>query len=191
MTFLPDGIEIPQKNDGYLKFELGDNRFRVLDSAIVGFKLWVQGKPRRTKTADQFTPEELRTADINKFTGKRKTPEYFWAFPVWNYKVNKVQILEVTQVTIMRAMEGYLADEDYGKDPTQYDFIIAQNKGANDKVEYSVRAKPPKPLDEGIEATYKEMKINLDALYAGGDPFSSEPEIDNDEVDAGIAASKS
>lgn len=186
--FLPEGTTIPEANSGYFKLELGDNRFRVLGSAIVGFELWVEGKPQRRKTADLFTSEELMGADINKFNGRRKTPQYFWAFPVWNYKAERVQILEITQTSIMRAIESYLTDEDYGKDPTQYDFVIVKGEGANKKIEYSVKAKPPKAIDEGITAIYRDMKINLSALYEGEDPFNSEPEIDNDEVEAGIAA---
>ncbi len=188
MNFLPEGTSIPQASDKYFKFELGDNRFRILGSAIVGFELWVEGKPVRRKTADQFTPEELRGADINKFNGLRKTPQYFWAFPVWNYETEKVQILEVTQSRVMRAIESYLNDEDYGKDPTQYDLVVVKDEAANKKIEYSVKAKPPKPLDEGIAQLFKDMKIRLEALYEGGDPFNSDEPIDNDKADEAIQA---
>lgn len=179
-TFLPEGTAIPQKNDGYFKFELGDNRFRVVDHAVVGFELWVSGKPVRRKK-EEFTPEELANADINKYTGKRKSPSYFWAFPVYNYKADKIQILEVTQIKVMRGIESYLGDEDYGKDPTKYDLVVVQDKADSKKIEYSVKAKPPKEIDPKIIQMYKDTPINLEALFTGENPFTSSSM--NEDVD--------
>lgn len=174
MTFLPEGETIPEGNTGYMKFELGENKFRVAGSAITGFELWVNGKPLRRKTADQFTSDELRNADVNKIDGKKHTPKYFWAFPVYNYKTEKVQILEVKQVTVMRGIESYLNDEDYGKDPQAYDLVVTQGEGANGKIEYLVKAKPPKALDEGLAVSVRDAVENMDltALYRGEDPFA-------------------
>ncbi len=182
MTFLPKGEKIPSTSK-YMKFVLGDNRFRVVSSAITGYELWVEGKPIRRKDK-QFTSEELKNADINKFTGNKKIPQYFWAFVVYNHEEELVQILEIKQVTIMRAIEGCLADPDYGDDPKKYDFVVVQTK-PNDKVEYGVRPKPPKELDEEIQKECDEAlkEIRLEALFDGGDPFS---EKDMDEIDKAL-----
>lgn len=183
-SFLPEGTEIPSAPSNYTKFKSGDNKIRILDSAIVGYELWVNGKPVRNKTKAEFTSEELATADINSFTGKKKTPQYFWAFPVWNYETEKVEILEVTQTTVMRGIEGCLGDEDYGEDPTNYDLVISRDDD-KDPVAYSVRPKPPKAMDEKIRKMYELMTINLEALFEGEDPFSSnakEEDIDIDDI---------
>jgi len=88
-NFLPDGETIPKGESNYMKFSEPENRFRALDSAITGYELWVSGKPVRRKT-NEFSSEEMDRADVNKFTGKKKTPQYFWAFPVFNYQTNKI-----------------------------------------------------------------------------------------------------
>ena len=178
-NFLPDNYSIPSKDSAYTKYVEGENRIRVLGSAITGLELWVEGKPLRRRVTENFTREELERADTNTFTGKKKTPDYFWAFPVWNYKTDRVEILEVRQVTIMRGIEDYLQDEDYGRDPKKYDLVITRDE-SGERIEYRVKAKPPKNLDEGIVQLYKDMNINLDALYDGEDPFASQKITDKD-----------
>ena len=185
--FLPEGTTIPKGESNYMRFSKPENKFRVLASAITGYELWVSGKPKRSKE-NEFTSTDLEKADIDKFTGKKKTPQYFWAFPVFNYQTGKIEILEVTQVTIMRGIEDYLKDEDYG-DPKNYDLNVIRDE-TGDKVEYRVKAKPPKPLDEGIQVAFNDMKINLRALYESKDPFSTEDAINVDEIDKGIQKSK-
>lgn len=185
-TFLPEGTEIPEKPSSYMRFKSGDNRIRIVSKAITGSELWIDGKPIRRKIKkDQdpielFTVEELKGADINKFTGKPKLPAYFWAFAVFNYESKKVEILEVTQVRVLRGIESYLGDEDYGADPSKYDLVINRDDDT-DPVMYTVRPKPPKKLDEGIREYVKESVkgINLQELFLGGDPFNSTGTEDN------------
>lgn len=180
MTFLPDNTVIPASEGNYLKLVEGENRFRVLGSAIVGYELWIDGKPFREKTKNEFTSKQLASADTNKFTGLKRLPAYFWAFPVYNYQTEKVQIFQVTQKTILRGIDDYLKDSDYGNDPREYDLTIIKDE-SKDKVEYRVKAKPPKELDKGIVAMYEGMNINLDALYTGDDPFKGE-EVNPDDI---------
>jgi len=180
--FLPEGTSIPAGQSNYMKLSEPENKFRVLGSAITGFELWVKGKPVRNKSKDQFTPEQLENADMNKFTGKKKVPQYFWAFPVYNYQTKNIEILELTQVTVMRGIDDYLKDEDYG-DPKKYDLNVIRDE-ATDRVEYRVKAKPPKAISKEIEDLYSTMSINLKALYKGEDPFKKElnENVDPDSV---------
>lgn len=168
--FLPEGTQVPSAGGNYMKLEAGENKFRALSSAIIGWELWVGGKPLRSKLND-FSSEQVANADINKFTGKRRTPSYFWAFTVYNYKEEKIQILILRQVTIMRGMESFMEDEDFGN-PKEYDLVITQHEGENGKAQYQVKAKPPRKLDEGIKKLYEDMEIDLTALYEGKDPFA-------------------
>lgn len=187
VTFLPEGTEIPSGGSNYTKFKSGDNKIRILGSAIVGNELWVGGKPLRKPLNMEFTKKELSEADTNSYTGKKKTPTYFWAFPVYNYETAQVEILEVTQKRIMHGIQSYLEDEDYGSDPTKYDLVINRDD-ESDPVSYSVRAKPPKGMDKDIEAMCAEVVsgINLNALYEGGDPFNSTSDKLTDEIAEGI-----
>lgn len=169
--FLPQGTEIPKgKGENYMKFSGSENRFRILGKALVGWELWINNKPVRN-TDKGFTLEQIDGADINKYTGLPRTPQNFWAFPVYNYQEKKVQILEITQTTIMRGIEGCMTDPDYGKDVTQYDFVVVKT-GKDRDVEYTVRPKPPKLVSEDILDAYEKVTIDLEAMLRGEDPFA-------------------
>lgn len=182
MSFLPEGTEIPKTEGNYTRFTDTETKFRVLDSAIVGFELWVDGKPLRRKQKSEFTGEQLAGADINKFNGMKKLPQYFWAFPVWNYNTEKVEILEVTQKSIMNGLNDFLSDPDYGEDPKEYDLIIVKDE-STDKVNYRVKAKPPKKMDQGMKEVYKEMGVKTEKLFTGENPFEKGEEIDISDED--------
>ena len=51
--------------------------------------------------------------------------KHFWAFVVWNYNDNLIQILEITQATIQRGLKIKI-DNREGK-ATENDFIITWN----------------------------------------------------------------
>ncbi len=177
--FLPEGHTVPDLGtSGYMKFKDGDNKIRVLGSAIVGYELWVEGKPLRRKVKN-FSVGELEKADINKFTGKQKEPTYFWAFPVWNYQEGKVQILEITQASVINGIENYLSDDDWGS-PFEYDLVIVRE--SEPKVSYSVKAKPHKKLDEAIMKEYQKLSIDVSRLYEGENPFNAGEHVSPDEI---------
>jgi len=162
-NFLPEAYEIPASPSNYMKFQEGLNRIRILGSAIVGFEYFtVDNKPIRSKEAFKETP-----ADI-KENGKVKA---FWAFPVYNYQTKTVQILEVTQKTIMKDIKSLVDNSKWGN-PIMYDIAITKT-GEGLETEYSTQGEPPigEPSDE-IKTAFMEKTIKLENLYAGKDPFS-------------------
>lgn|SRR3990167_4240755 len=164
-NFLPEKYEIPDASTGYMKFKLGENRFRVLSSAIIGWESWVDDEDGKRKPRRWKMGEDIKVEDIGD------EPKHFWAFVVWNYATEKVQILEVTQKGIMKSIKALASDEDWGN-PSEYDIVVTR-EGEGLETEYQLSPKPKKPLDEGIKAFYKDLNINLDALFSGGDPFTS------------------
>ncbi len=182
--FIPEDTEIPKPKSNYMTFQPEENRVRILSTSIIGYKLWTGGKPIRKVTEDEFTVEELAQADINKFTGEKRSPQYFWAFIVYNYATKGVEILEITQTTIMKPIKAILRDEDFGRDIKKYDLVVVQD-AEQDPVVYSVRPKPPKPLDKGIQAYCDELvpKIDLHKLYKGEDPFADQQQKEEEEFD--------
>ena len=170
--FLPEGYKTPEINSNYMEFEEGQNAFRILSSAIVGYEWWVDAeegsrKPIRVKTADEVP------TDVKNATDKQSKAKHFWAFTVFNYKTKSIQILELKQQTIMRAIEAFVNNAKWG-DPKKYDIIIEKVKtGAKDwDVEYNVIPEPPTPLDAGIAELAKHIPVNLNAIYKGEDPFA-------------------
>ena len=102
MTFLPPQYNVPESSSGYFKFKKGTNRFRILSPAITGFDIWRKdNKPVRQQKQFDLMPSDIKLND----DGTYSQIKHFWAFCVWNYEENMVQILEITQATIQRAMK--------------------------------------------------------------------------------------
>lgn len=183
MNFLPDNYEIPQSASKYMKLEEGENTFRILSSAIVGYEWWVEDqeenrKPLRVKTFDEV-PD-----DIKQEKDKRKGATHFWAFAIYNPKSKEVQILEIKQKTIMHAIRALVSNPKWG-DPKEYDITITKTKtGSSDfDVEYSLMPNPKEPMDNAIIDYYNNLNINLNALYKGEDPFEQTDDVDLNEVE--------
>lgn len=176
-NFLPNDYQVPDKAGNYMRLQDGANRIRILGSAIVGWEGWKtqsdgSNKPVRKRLNEQFPMNEVDDEDRVK---------HFWAFPVWNYKEERVQILELTQKSIQKAIKALVADDDWGT-PTGYDLVITRS-GQKLDTEYQVQPKPAKELDKEIVNQYQEMNINLEALFTNDDPFANTEEIVNpDEV---------
>ena len=166
MSFLPKDYSEPVTSN-YMKFEKGQNKFRVLSSAIVGMEYWVtegdKRKPVRKQMDEPIPVGELETDD---------RPKHFWAFIVWNYKTDTVQILHITQKTIRTAIKDLVKMEDWG-DPKGYDITITR-KGDGFDTEYTTLPSNKSKTDEGIIKLYEDMNIDLQKLFSGDDPFSNE-----------------
>ena len=168
-NFLPDNYEIPESPSAYMKFVEGENTFRVLSSAIVGFEYWrldSEGKKKPVRAKEDW--KEI-PADCVVQNGKRESKP-FWAFVIFNYSQKRVQILEITQKGIMRAIKALAKNEKWG-DPKTFDISI-NRVGEGLETEYSVMPNPHSPLDPSITKQHEDMNINLEALFDGSDPFS-------------------
>ena len=164
MFFQDKEYKIPTTSN-YFKFVEGKNKFRVLDSAIVGYEYWnTSNKPVRSKEQFDEIPEDIKLDKEGNFK-----INHFWAFPVWNYEEKRVQIMELTQKGIMKSIKAYIDEEDWG-DPKGYDLVVTKT-GSGFDTEYQTLANPHSPVPaEAVEA-YEKKKINLEALYSGDDPF--------------------
>ncbi len=174
--FLEKDYDLPDKSD-YMKFRNGLNTFRALSSAIVGYEYWnTANKPVRSKKEIVGFPEDIR---IEK-DGRPSAIKHFWAFVVWNYDSNKVQILEITQSSILRAMKALIDNPRWGS-PKEYDITITKS-GEGLGTEYIVQGNPPSELSEEVKKLYESRNIDLNALYKGENPFEkglSEKEIND------------
>ena len=100
--FFDKDYELPTSNNGYMSFEQGKNKFRILSKPIVGWEWWVKDedgndKPRRCGQRDKVPVGELvRDGD----------PRHFWSMVVWNYQLEMVQILSIRQATIQKPIKN-------------------------------------------------------------------------------------
>ena len=166
-TFLESGYKPPKSNSAYMKFEDGENRFRTLSSAIIGYEYWnTDNKPVRSKTQFKETPN-AKTDKNGKVSIK-----HFWAFVVYSRKNKKVMILEITQNGIQNTIYGLINNPEWGK-PSAYD-IIVNREGEGFDTKYNIIPCPHQAMEQTILDEYNKMKIDLNKLYTGEDPFSSE-----------------
>ena len=177
MEFLEKGYKLPVLGRNYTKFAQGDNQLRILGSAIVGTEAWTQkkgGKPVRKPMGESFAVAEIDPETI----------KHFWAFPIWNYQTEKIEICEITQKGIMKAIKELTQDDDWG-DPSQYDIIINRMGESLLDTEYSVRTKPKKDMKKEIKEQYESMTIDLTALFRGADPYNAnttQDEVSQDDL---------
>ena len=178
--FLPSDYEVPSTSN-YMKFIIGDNRFRILASPIIGWETWTEEngarKPLRTPMKKPFTVDVVDNPEEIK---------HFWAMPVYNYQDKRIQILEITQKGIQKTLKALARDEDWGSPVQKYDLVVTRT-GDGMETRYEVLPKPASPMDDSIIKEYETMKINLNALFDGDDPFAQGKEklenVDPDEVD--------
>ncbi|SRR6266496_367462 len=182
-----ESVEIPSTSN-YMKWEEGDNRFRILGSfsektAIQGLLYWKtiedKRKPiRLPKKADGTFPSvPVAELEVNKY-GNLDMPKYFWALPVYNYQEKKVQILEISQKGILKGIQAYISNKKWG-DPRDYDVIVNRGK-EGEKTVYTVTVDPKEKLDDSIIDSYLAMNINIQALFTGDDPFAQKD--DSEEI---------
>lgn len=161
-TFLPTDYEAPVVESNYMKFQEGLNSFRILSSAITGYEYFnTSNKPVRSKKAPEVVPSDIK---------EKGRVKHFWAFVVWNYQEKKIQILEITQVTIMNAISSLISNPKWGN-PKNYDIAVTKT-GEGLETEYSVQGEPPisEPEQEIVDA-YIPVKIELEKLFVNEDPF--------------------
>ena len=173
MGFL-DGIqEVKSSGDSggnYMKLQAGANQFRIVGSGddkpnpgfIQGMLGWANNddgsrRPFRWKV-DEVPPRNFE-----------EEPKEFIAMLVWNYKESRIQILELTQAGLKRELVTLAKDEEWG-DPRKYDISITKS-GEKLETTYAMTPKPHKKRGDEINEAVKNLKVNLAALYSGGDPF--------------------
>lgn len=171
MEFLPKDYTAPKQGGNYFKFQKGENRFRIMSHAIVGFEYWTKdSKPVRSRLPFKEFPEDAKNEDG---TFKQK---HFWAFIVWNYEEERLQIMEITQSTIMSGIEALVNNTKWGS-PKDFD-IVVKASGDGLEREYTV---VPEPHTEAPKADVS--KINLEELFVGGDPFNSVSQEKAEDID--------
>ena len=187
MGFL-DGIQkIKSSNNSggnYMKLQAGANQFRIVgsgdDKPNPGF---IQGMLGWANNDDgSRRPFRWRVDDVPPRNFDEK-PKEFIAMLVWNYKESRIQVLELTQEGLKRELFTLAEDEEWG-DPRKYDISITKS-GEKLETTYALTPKPHKKRADEINEAVKNLKVNLAALYSGGDPFEEtavqEPVQEEDE----------
>jgi hypothetical protein len=150
----------------YMKMETGENKFRAISKPIIGWEEWIDQKPVRTQIDDE--PEA---------TDPDSPPKKFMALVVWNYDTESIQILQLTQQSVIKAIKALAANPDWGS-PFTYD-INVKKSGEGLKTKYVVTPSPKKPTSKDIIRAANQAPCNLDAMFEGEDPWT----VDGDSTE--------
>ena len=159
-----------------MKLTQGANQFRIVGSFedgtnIQGMLGWGEDEEGKRKPYRWKVGEDAP----RKFA---ENPKQFFALLVWNYDEECLQVLELTQAKLRTEIVTLAKDEDWG-DPRKYDLKIVRN-GEGLETSYAMTPSPHKKRSDEINAAVKAMKINLEALFTGDDPFAEPtPSEDN------------
>lgn len=166
---LPKGYKVPdkKKSSSYMKFEDGANKFRIVSPITTGSEWWEDSdgtrKPYRVETYDDVPTE--------RWTGGDDRPKHFWAMVVWNYNTKSLQVLELTQKSLQKALEALEMNPDWG-DLVKYDITITKS-GKGRETSYSPPTpSPSKPLPAEVKKAVDSAKIDLTALFRNENPFN-------------------
>ena len=179
MAFLDGYTDVPQNSGSsggkYMKLTQGANQFRIVGSFedgtnIQGMLGWGEDEEGKRKPYRWKVGEDAP----RKFA---ENPKQFFALLVWNYDEECLQVLELTQAKLRTEIVTLAKDEDWG-DPRKYDLKIVRN-GEGLETSYAMTPSPHKKRSDEINAAVKAMKINLEALFTGDDPFAEPTPEDN------------
>lgn len=170
--FLPEGYTIPSTSR-YMKFQEGMNKFRVLGNPILGMEYWKTLDDGKRTPIRKRMDEKIIIADleINPKSGQLEMPQHFWAMPVWNYQDKAIQILEIKQKGILKAIKSYTDNPKWGN-PAGYDILVTK-EGSGMETKYFVDHDPKEDMEDNILKEYEDMGINMEALFKGEDPFDN------------------
>jgi hypothetical protein len=153
----------------YMKLQQGENKFRIVGSIddggfITGMLGWIEEDGKRIPIRWECDSEAPRS-----FADK---PKEFFAFKVYNYAEERVQVLEITQVKLKNDLTSYCDDSEWG-DPRKYDISIMRS-GEGLETSYAMVPKPHKKMTEEQRKLVLNTSVNLKALYTGDDPFAEQ-----------------
>jgi len=176
----------PTQPSQFVKFDFDKlTRIRILDEGVAGFEAWTQAenKPIRLPMNDlgkmegQFpvpVKKKTKTDPVTKIVTETNEDKIsiFWAFTVWNYDLEQIQVWSFTQAGIRKAIANYRQDPDYS-DILAYDFKVTKKKTGekNTDVEYSILAGKESELPEAVTEAMFDIDVDLNRLFTGEYPI--------------------
>ena len=161
-------------------------RFALLsDEPLEMYECWGEGPDGKAKPfrfAQEPTPDDIAVelGDFTRRTNRDGTGvepvKFALALPVFNFDTNRVEVLQLTQRSLIRELDGISQMPDY-EDILAIDFILGK-EGAGLNTEYKLTPVPRKKgTDKAIAEAWEDARsagFDLNRLLIGGDPFKAE-----------------
>jgi hypothetical protein len=163
-------------------------RFALLsDEPLEFWEAWVedaQGKCKPLRFVSEPTPDDIQaeagpnyTRRMNRDGNGYEAAKFAIAVPVFNYSAEAVQVMALTQKSIIRELDSISQTEDYSN-LLEWDFSIAK-EGAQLTTEYKLLPLPRKKgSDAAISEAWSDAQskgFDIKMLLTGGNPFSGKP----------------
>ena len=197
MTLLDGALKVhkekkPATGGGYLNpssIEAGDaTRITLLGTeSLGGYELWVSdstGKRKSLKFGSEPSRQDMedRAKEEGITLKGDEKPKAFYAFWIWNYEEEMVQIFQFSQQGLIDPIIANLSDEEISQEPWAYDFKVSTNGMTGMDKRYVVTCVPGKrrqsKINDQIEIEFEKIMQaggNLSNLLVGADPFKELP----------------
>jgi hypothetical protein len=161
-------------------------RFALLsDEPLEFYEAWAEGPDGKAKPfrfASEPSPDDMAiafgdyTRRMNREGNAPEPTKFAIALPIYNFQSAQVQILQLSQKSVIRELDAISQLPDYD-DLTAIDFILGK-EGAGLNTEYKITPLPRKKgSDAEIIAAWEETRaagFDISRLLEGGDPFKSQ-----------------
>jgi hypothetical protein len=166
-SFLPASYVAPSSG-GFSKIEAGDNKFRILSNPLLMWVVWSGGAVNRIQ---YLAPDGSVVPKPANAGGDKDSTNHNWAVIAYNYKTEKIEILEISSQMVIASLKKHAEDTDWGH-PKKYDVVITKTGSGKEGTKYSFTAKPHTEVSTKVKDAYVETPIDLNQLLvSGGNPF--------------------
>lgn len=164
----------------------GSVRFALLqDQPLEFFECWgetADGKAKPFRFTDDPSPEDIQEemgADYSRRLNREGTApdkvKFATAVPVYNYETSSVQIMQLSQKSLINELDSVSQMEDYA-DLLAWDFVLGK-EGVGLETRYSLRPAPRKKgAQADIETAWTESRdsgFDISRLLTGDNPFKA------------------
>ena len=158
-------------------------RFCLLSEEPLEFyELWGEGPDGKAKPFRfdaEPSPDDITLAlgDYTRRVNREGTGvepmKFALALPVYNYETARVEVLQLSQKSLIRELDAVSQMEDYS-DILAIDFLLGK-EGSGLNTEYKLTPVPRKKgADKDITAAWSDVRaagFDIDRLLVGADPF--------------------
>ena len=167
------------KADGQVRFAM------LANEPLCYFEVWGQdetGKPKPFRFAEEASAEDIeQEMGVNyKRTvyddGNEAPQKFAISVPIYNYDINRVQILSMSQKNLIKEFDQISQVEEYS-DMTEWDFIMTKSATVSPDM-YGLRPVPRKKgTEEAVKAAWDEALkdgFDINRLLLGTNPFKAD-----------------
>ena len=167
------------KADGQVRFAM------LANEPLCYFEVWGQdetGKPKPFRFAEEASAEDIeQEMGVNyKRTvyddGNEAPQKFAISVPIYNYDINKIQILSMNQKNLIKEFDQISQVEEYS-DMTEWDFIMTKSATVSPDM-YGLRPVPRKKgTEETVKAAWDEAVkdgFDINRLLLGTNPFKAD-----------------